>query len=73
MRCEPDAGERVPDERRVRRRVPGNTVDRFRDRFVGDHQGTVPGAGRGRVQGSRVPDRFVEGVPDVAEEQFDVQ
>lgn len=73
MRGERNAGERVPDERRVRRRVPGHTVDRFRDRFVGDHQGTVPGAGRGRVQGRRVPHRIVEDMPDVEEVQFHVQ
>lgn len=71
MRGEPRAGERVPDERRVRRRVLGHTADRFRDRFVGNHQGTVQGAGHGwRLHGRRVSDRFVENLPDPEEDEL---
>jgi len=71
VRGEPSAGERVPDERRFRRRVPGYTADRFCDRFLGDHQGTVQGAGHGRrLHGSSVSDRFVEDLSDPEEDEL---
>lgn len=70
VRGEPSAGERVPDQCRVRRRVVGHTVYRFRYRVVGDHARTVPGSGHGRNDGRRVPDRPVEGVSGPEKDQL---
>jgi len=73
VRGEPGAGERVADERRVRRRVVSHTCDWFRYRVMGNHQGTVPGTGLGRVLGRRVPDRPVEDMPGSEEGQLHVR
>lgn len=70
---ESNPGERVADERRVWRRVAGHTVNRFRDRVVGYHQGTVQGARYGRVHSRCVPDRLVEDMSDSEKDQLYVE